>query len=663
MNAPTVQPLHDEPYKPHTMAPWAMAEFLILLDITMGRSTFTPAKVAAGVRQFRGWKGDKPHMRWKGLLFWHCQSCETQQCSTGLSWTNNLERCGTLRVLLHMATQGIQPELWLRAPLDPALGVRAPYKLTPVEAEQAKHKHDDFQQAGVIEEVPKAEWRRRRAAGAALASAFTVVQYKALRSSVADQARQDWLEQAPDEVERFVAKDKTVVPPTTAYKAKWRVVYDLKAINKATLKLPMAYGRQEAALAKALPGDTLAVLDVKDGFTAVPVGIATSCPFIFVTDGQAVMQAARMPFGYKLAPFFFCLFSGAVAQAAAASIGIAGGQVHMYMDDMMIALRAGSTIPPRALVDAVRALMTECGATVSVAKIEGPARRVTYLGLTIDTSGPSTEVWMPADKWFTLRELCRMIQALVARGEQPALAKGAFDSLIGKLGAVAAMLPLTKTALATMYRAQRRGGKRWELWRRTERICMRDAEVQALAQLQEQIESFPRRTLNQGPYRAARTVLFGAVDASGEGGLGGHLRVVGTMQATYWSTRVAGAEAGDEWVGLSTLLEVRAIVEAIHKATIMTRGRENGVRVELAVDSQAAVAIAKKGYSTKCETTNSLCARLEEDLAADAMELVVTWVPRGANWRADWLSHPGNERQPWMSDLPQSLAELATRDS
>ena len=198
-----------------------------------------------------------------------------------------------------------------------------------------------------------------------------------------------------------------MVPPAAAYTAKWRTVYDLKAINTATVKLPMAYGSQAEALAKVQPGDVLAVLDVKDGFTAVPVNVDARVPFVFVTHGQGVMEAARMPFGYKLAPFFFCLFSGAVAQAVQVSLGGTAARVHMYMDDLLIALR-----PTRfglggaqAQVDGARALMEACGAMVSSKKIEGPAHSVTYLCLTVDTASPCVRVWMPEAKWFTLREL------------------------------------------------------------------------------------------------------------------------------------------------------------------------------------------------------------------------------------------------------------------
>jgi len=114
LNASQPQSLHFEPLKPNTMAPWSMAEFLILLDQALGRTTFSPHNVVEGIHRFAGWAGDKPHMRWKGLLFWHCQSCHLGHCGACLPWWANVRRCGTLRVLLHMATQGIQPELWTR---------------------------------------------------------------------------------------------------------------------------------------------------------------------------------------------------------------------------------------------------------------------------------------------------------------------------------------------------------------------------------------------------------------------------------------------------------------------------------------------------------------------------------------------------------------------
>jgi len=659
VNAFAHDPPRPEYQKPHTMAPGQMAQFLLLLDQALGRATFAPPAVWKAILQFKGWGGDKPHVRWKGLLFWHCQSCEQQHCHGSMSLKENIHRCGTLRVLLHQATVGLQPSLWLRRPVEPTEGVGTPYKLSPMEKEQALKRHTEFVKHGVFRAVPKREWARRKAAGQALSSAFMVVNYKAKRSAEGQAAREGWLRAAPGQVEAFIAGDKRVVPPAEGFTPKWRVVYDLKALNAATFRLPMAYGRQDEAFAKVEEGDTLAVLDVKDGFTAVPVSPHDACPFAVVTDGQGVLEAQRMPFGYKLAPFFFCLVSGAIARAVQVALGDSGA-THMYMDDLLLILRAARG-PVEGTVAHVLQMVTkilaDCGAAVSEEKIEGPAQRVTYLGLDVDCAGPGVQACMPSSKWFTLRETFRYVDALVAAGDSPVLAKGAFESMVGKIAALATFLPLSKPDIAVLYRVRRQLGRRWKDLRKRTRVKLGPEAVQALTRLQAAILEYPHRQLGEGPWGLSTPELFGAVDASGEGGLGGHLRAVGTTQADCWSERVAGAVAGDEWVGLSTLLEVRAIRLAIVKAISMLPAGQD-TRLTLCSDSQAAVGLVRKGYSTRCAATNDTCREIEELLRKGRLQMRVCWIPRQTNWRADALSHPGRAAASWQRNLPQSLAEL-----
>ena len=93
-------------------------------------------------------------------------------------------------------------------------------------------------------------------------------------------------------------------------------------------------------------------------------------------------------------------------------------------------------------------------------------------------------------------------------------------------------------------------------------ITLTPAHCGALKHLVKQIHAFKSRALYGAPTTASWTKVFGAVDASGEGGL----RWVGTAVQRCWPTRMPGAQGGDKWVGFSTYLELLAIAKAVEMA-------------------------------------------------------------------------------------------------
>ena len=654
--------------RPHTMSPADMARFLIELDAALGRDTFAPCAVQASVAEFRGWDGAKSYIRWKGILFWHTHSCEYRACVPAGSWRDNVQRCGTLRVLLWLATIGIEPSLWWRTPPRAELSVGKPYHLDSDEEAMARVKHEQFVADGVLRPLGAREWHRIKAQGQkCLASAFTVVQHKAIDSVEAHQAREDWAARHPDEVARYVSRDKKARPPAAAFKAKWRVVYDFKALNTATMKLPMSYGMQDEAFSKVAPGDTLMALDVQDGFTALPVAQHERHWFASVAQGQDLMIANRMPFGYRLAPFFFCLVSGMAALAVQAMLGLEG-TTHMYMDDLLVAMRAGIRGTHAEWMQRCRALMMQCGLQISLEKVEGPAAAISYLGLRVKALPTTVEISMPSHKWFTLVELFKLVEAVrQAAGDGSSLTRGAVDSLVGKIGALATFLPVDKPDLAVLYRMKWWSSKPWAARRRMDPVRLTIDQAAALARLQAQVQAAPCAEVGGGRRAEDLPTFFGAVDASGEGGIGGHLRQVGAARSRCWSKRAAGAKAGDEWVGLSTILEMRAVLEAVRQlraelSQIPQLLAEGEVLLRLAGDSQAAIALVKKGYSTRCGLTNDICRSVQQECREGGIRLFVTWVPRARNWRADRLSHPGHPAEDWQGSLPDRLDKMLEED-
>ncbi len=657
----------------------AMASWLLAVDAAQGRDSFSPPSVFKSISEFRGWNGNKMHIKWRGIMFWHTHSCKHGACIAGTSLWNNLERCPTLCVLLDLAVQGLRPRLWLTSSKSNGAEtvtqgtITKPYPLQLSEQAIAREKHADFGKAGVLQSVSKRQLRSAQKQDAPASSAFVVVKWRAIKSPAAAQLRHHWARTNPEEVRRFIAGDKSVTPPHAAYTAKWRVVYDLKHLNQRTLKLPMVYGKDAEAWAKVLPGTTLAVLDVKDGFTAVPINKAQTDLFNIMTDGQTPVQLQRMPFGYRLAPFFFCLFSSVLAEAVRVALG-GTADVHMYMDDALLVLQRpteGGSIT--RLVSAhydtqrvaeAKAVMAECGGNISEEKIEGPAPAVDYLGMRIHAQEDRVDLQLPEAKWFTLTQLfslCHTVMRQPTSAGPPTLPRGAIDSLVGKIQALSHVVPLLKADLGTMY-SMKRGGRManyrpWAQRHKLDAIALSPQHCAALDRIVTQITAFTARTLYGAPTTGTWPMIFGAVDASGEGGLGGHLRVVGSRMQCTWSERLPGAQEGDEWVGLSTFLELQAVIKALEYGNALLPGQWS--RMVLAVDSQAAASVTKKGYSTRCAESNSACKQIEELSWQTNTLLTVVWVPRRVNWRADVLSHPGPRHEAdWEKDLPESLTQL-----
>jgi len=653
----------------------AMAAVLIDVDHIKGRDSFSPANVSSAIANFTGWSGDKMALNWRGILVWHTHSCSRRCCVPASTMQTNIHRCPTLRVLLDMATSGIRPALWMKDGDDspPEAPIRQPYSLSSQEQEVARLKHADFEEAGVVRRVAKRAVRRDEKHGSFASSSFVVVKWKAIRTAVASERRAAWAETDAVTVQKFLAGDKRVEPPTDAYKPKWRVVYDLKHLNLQTLKLPMTYGYDTEAWAKVSPGSTLAVLDVKDGFTAIPIAPSNTQLFNILTDGQDPVQLQRMPFGYRLAPFFFCLYSAALADAMAAAHPEVL-TVHMYMDDALLVLNPATKNDLQAGTDDGQKrtrlataqdtvthcidIMAACGAKVSTEKIEGPATSVDYLGLRVSATQQQVELQLPAAKWFTLTQLTKLATA-VMRGPTPSLPRGAIDSLVGKLQALSNVVPLLKADLGTIYslkRAKTRG-RFWAERHKMDAVALAPKHTAALQRLFGHIASFTSRNLYSAPTTASWPTIFGAVDASGEGGLGGHLRVVGSKLQTSWSTRISGAQQGDEWVGMSTYLELLAIEEAVKQANKMIQN--DWKRLVVAVDSQAAAAIVRKGYSTRSAEANTICKRIEAKIWGTKTILSVFWIPRRFNWRADLLSHPGGMQDKLRAqEMPEEINDL-----
>jgi len=473
-------------------------------------------------------------------------------------------------------------------------------------------------------------------------------------------------------VRAFVAGDTAVQPPAAAYQGKDRVVYHFQEVNDRSLNLPMTFYTINEVFQHLEAGDWLLVLDIEDGFTGIPVSTAASSLFWVRTQGQRDVLLQRMPFGYALAPYIFCFISSILGAAVTAAMSLFNAEAFVYMDDLLLRFKAGATSETNAARDTAIQVFKEFGFNVNPRKVDGPARAVTYLGYTLAVSTAARRLSMPSEKLFTYRQLLEVLSHLVQeqRGASggESLPKKTLQSLIGKLEHVGSLLPLAKHRLARLYALT--STRTWRYTKLMGEVPLSMKAMDALRWFLDRINARPEilETFQPEVTRSQWT-FFGASDASGEGGLGGFLTATASPlhqeagRSSYWSVRIPGTSSTTELVGQSTALELKGVILAIEAAR--SRVGPSCVhptfKLVLAIDSQAAHHLCRKGYSTANPVINELAGRVKELTHFTGCDLVTLWVPREFNTLADALSHPDQDHSSLnLTNPPSSLRQLVT---
>lgn len=128
--------------------------------------------------------------------------------------------------------------------------------------------------------------------------------------------------------------------------------------------------------------DFMLKLDLANGFLQLPIRNIekTYLGFRSPIDGRfGVLN--RLPFGLRSAPFLFATFTNAIKQATTQILKI---QTEVYIDDWFMANRQLTNL--QADYTRFEEFLSNLGVSIQHEKTEGPARCITYLGLTIDTS-------------------------------------------------------------------------------------------------------------------------------------------------------------------------------------------------------------------------------------------------------------------------------------
>jgi hypothetical protein len=207
-----------------------------------------------------------------------------------------------------------------------------------------------------------------------------------------------------------------------------RLVIDLSRNLNDNLEYEyFSYSSVRDATEISTPGCWYSKLNLSNCFLSFPLHPSATPHFIFRFEGQ-VYQFIRMPFGLSSAPRI-CTELLSVVAFGLSQKGI--DRLVRYLDDFLF-VHDTSTASQAALLTAQR-VISEYGLVVNPDKTEGPAQRITFLGILLD-SIERTLSCTPE----RLAELRSLLSQSVAGAE----VKITFlDTLIGKLQFVSQVLP------------------------------------------------------------------------------------------------------------------------------------------------------------------------------------------------------------------------------
>jgi hypothetical protein len=179
-------------------------------------------------------------------------------------------------------------------------------------------------------------------------------------------------------------------------------------------------------------------MDLSNCFLSFPLHPDAWQHFVFRLDGS-LWQFRRMPFGLASAPRICTELLGVVAHALLA----AGCRFVRYLDDFLFV--GGSADAVGEMMRRAASIFAGFGLTVNVDKTEGPAQRLEFLGIEIDSIRESVSC--------SLRRVEELQSDLSRANRAPFLRRKQLESLIGKLSFAAQVLPGARPFMRSMHDA------------------------------------------------------------------------------------------------------------------------------------------------------------------------------------------------------------------
>ena len=219
--------------------------------------------------------------------------------------------------------------------------------------------------------------------------------------------------------------------------SEWRMIVDLSSpfsasvnsgISEELCSLRYASLEDAVKLVKQLGrGTQLVKMDLRDAYRMIPIHPEDQHLLAIQWQGMTFVDKA-LPFGLRSAPKVF----SAVADAMAWILFNRGIRFLLhYLDDFLF---VGSPCSSEASIARARAEATfeDLGVPVATHKTEGPATRITFLGIVIDTQ--SFTLSLPEEKLLRVRQKVQMAISRVS------LTRRELESLLGHLSHAAIVI-------------------------------------------------------------------------------------------------------------------------------------------------------------------------------------------------------------------------------
>ena len=235
-----------------------------------------------------------------------------------------------------------------------------------------------------------------------------------------------------------------LVPKSTP--GQWRMIVDLSFPRASSVNdgidsavASVSYASLDEAVQHILrlgKGTQLVKVDLKQAYRQIPVHPEDHYLLGLSWEGSVYVDRA-LPFGLRSAPKIFT----AVADMIAWAFHTAGiqDQIHYLDDFLFFSLPASATNP----LQSAMAMLEYLGVPVAREKVEGPACRVTFLGIVIDTV--AFELRLPHTKIEKLQGL------LEAWTGSKAHTRKELESLLGHLSHAASVVRPGRTFLRKLF--------------------------------------------------------------------------------------------------------------------------------------------------------------------------------------------------------------------
>ena len=198
------------------------------------------------------------------------------------------------------------------------------------------------------------------------------------------------------------------------------------ALNEYATHDPFQYQTIQDAVDNIVPNSYLAKIDLSQAYRVVKIHpsnyCATGLRYKFSDIGEPVIMIdTRLPFGPSKSPSIFNELTQAVRHIMCENYGHSG--ITVYLDDFLITQPTYSQC--NEVMHSLMKVLRSLGFWINYSKVEGPKQKLTFLGISIDTT--TMKLSLPDDK---VKDLVMTLQQFKSKTK---VTKKMLQRLAGKL--------------------------------------------------------------------------------------------------------------------------------------------------------------------------------------------------------------------------------------